>query len=226
MNLARRTQAQTGETAAAMKQYTQFLTSQTDQIASISATVARLEDRHKTDATEANQLRSLATNVMEANIKIFTTTALQMQQLLSNIPAQVDLQQPVFFEDAHGIPARLCLEWFNSLAAFQAGLEAHFQDMPGLKKVKNLEYALEDVGSKRKIDLTKSWRSIFRPGRRVNMSMVFPQTQAQSSSCPGCFSENVIAGGDTNDEIQWSVPRCYPSRVLEVAANILAESCK
>lgn len=207
MSRVQRIQAQTSETVALMKQNHQLLSFQADQIASICSTVARFVDSQKEDETEENDLRSLVTNVMESNVKIFTQV-LQMQQQMSNIPAQVDLQQPILFEDAHGRKAPLHLEWVNSLAAFQAGLEARFQDVPGLKKVKSMEYALQDVATKRKIDLTRSWESILRPGRRVNMSMVFPQTQAQSSSCPGCLAENTVVGGGMTDEIQWSVPCC------------------
>lgn len=144
------------------------------------------------------------TNVVESNVKIFAKV-LQMQQHVSKLPAQVDRQQPIVFEDAHGRITPFHVEFINTFAVFQAVLEARFQGVPGLKKVKSLEYVLQDLATRRKIDVTKSWESIFRPGKRVNMSMVFSQYQAQASLCPGCSSENVILGDDANDDIQWLV---------------------
>ena len=205
MDLLKKIEAETGGNMALAEQNHQLLACQADQIASISSTVARFVDSHQADATEATDLQALVTNVVESNVKIFTTV-LQMQQLLSSLPAQVDRQQPIVFEDAHERIAPFHVEFINSFAAFQAVLEARFEFVPGLKKVKSLEYALQDVASRRKIDLTKSWKSNFRPGRKVNMSMVFQQSQAQTSSCPGCFSENTIVVGDAiNGDIQWSV---------------------
>ena len=189
---------------ALVKQNHQLLAFQADQIASISSTVAKFVDSHQAGATEADDLRSLYTKVMESNIKI-STTVLHMHQILSNLPAQVDRQQPIVFEDAHGRLVPFHVEFINSFAVFQAVLEARFRDVPGLRKVKSLEYAMQDVASRTKIDLAGSWESIFRPGRRVNMSMVFQQDQAQSSSCPGCFTENAVVGDDTKDDVQWSV---------------------
>lgn len=196
---------------ALMKQNHQLLTFQADQIASISSTVARFVDSRKADVTEENDLRSLVTSVMESNVKIFAHV-LQLQQQLSNLPPQVDRQQPIVFEDAHGRIAPFHVEFINTFAVFQAVLEARFQDVPGLKKVKSFEYALQDLATRRKIDVTKSWESIFRPGRRVNMSMVFSQYQAQSSLCPGCSSENVAFGDVVDDDIQWLV--LYPATSL------------
>lgn len=199
-NLAQRTQTQTIETHALVQQNHHLLASQAQQIAS----VARSIDGHPEGATESDDLKLLVTNVMESNAKI-SITVLQIEQLLSNIPPQVDRQQPIVFEDAHGRQLPLHIELINSFPAFQAVLEARFRDVPGLKKVKNLEYTVHDVASRRKIDLTKPWESTFRPGRRMNMSVIFQQNQAQSSSCPGCFSENIVVGDDTNEDVQWSV---------------------
>lgn len=204
-DLVQRTQAQTVETHALVSYNQQLLAFQADQIASITSTVARVMDSHQADATEATDLRLLVTNAVESNIKIF----LQTQQLLSNLPAQVDRQQPIVFEDAHGRRTPFHIEFIDSFAVFQAVLEARFRNVPGLEKVRNLEYAVQDVASRRRVDLTKQWELIFRPGRRVNMSMVFQQSQARSSSCPGCSSENIVGGDNTNDDVQWLVlPLC------------------
>lgn len=152
MNLAETAQAQNGETLGLAKQNNQLLAFQADQIASISSTVARFVDSHRADSTTKMDLRSFATSVTESNVKIFNSV-MQMQALLSKLPAQVDRQQPVIFEDAHGRRAPFHVEFINSFAVFQAVLEERFRDVAGFKMVKNLEYTIQDVASRRKIDL-------------------------------------------------------------------------
>ncbi|KAK2597587.1 hypothetical protein N8I77_012365 [Diaporthe amygdali] len=190
------------QTNALAKQNHQLLVSHSELIVSISSAVDKITHRQEAQTTETSELESLVTKVMESNMRIFATV-LQMQQGLSQIPAQVDRQQPVIFEDAHGRLAPFHVEFINSFAAFQAVLEARFQDVPGLKKVRNREYTMQDVASKKMLDLNRPWESIFRPGRRANMSMVFEYNEAMSSSCPGCLSGNTVVGYGANDEIRW-----------------------
>ncbi|KAK2602929.1 hypothetical protein N8I77_009426 [Diaporthe amygdali] len=115
-----------------------------------------------------NGLLSLIQQVLQWNIKIFDGVT-QTQQLLYNIPPQVELQQPVIFEDAHGRLSPFHVEFINSFAAFQAVLEARFEDMPGLNKVRSFEYAMQDTRSKKILDLNRPWENNFRPGRKFAM---------------------------------------------------------
>ena len=93
----------------------------------------------------------------------------------------------------------------NSFEAFQAVMEVRFRHVPGLKKVQNIEYAIHESTSKRKIDLTAPWESVFLPGRKVNMSVVFHRPQTSMSSCPACLTENEIDDSSKGSEIQWWV---------------------
>lgn len=97
----------------------------------------------------------------------------------------------------------LHVEFINSFAAFQAVLEVRFSEVPGLKKVKGLEYAMEETASKKSLDITKPWESIFRPGRKVIMSMLFEQVETTISSCPACFREEVQKKDDEITHSQW-----------------------
>lgn len=142
-------------------------------------------------------------NVFETNMKIFQETVVRIENAQSNLPPQVERRKPVFFEDAHARSFPFHLEFINSFAAFQAVLEVRFSDVPGLKKVSRLEYAMHDTASKRALDLNRPWESLFRPGRRVVMSMLFQQTKKSSSSCPGCFTEDTSSEGEGNTHIQW-----------------------
>lgn len=152
--------------------------------------------------TETGEVKSLVAKILESNMRVFATV-LQIQQVLSEIPAQVNLQQPVILEDAHGRLAPFHIEFINSFTVFQAVLEARFHDVPGFKKVRNGEYMMQDVASKKTLDFTQPWESVFRPGRRANMSMVFEEDEAVSSVCPGCWTENISVGDGTTDDIHW-----------------------
>lgn len=122
---------------------------------------------------------------------------------LSSIPRQVNRQQPVSFEDAHGRIVPIYIEFVNSFDAFQAVLEIRFRDLPGLRKVQKLEYELQDSVSRRQVNLDNPWESIFLPGRNVAMSIVFRKPQAQTSSCPGCHSRNELYGAKARSETRW-----------------------
>jgi hypothetical protein len=135
-------------------------------------------------------------------MKIFELV-LSMQKIQSQIPPQVTRQQPVYFEDAHGRIAPFHIEFINSFEAFQAIMEVRFRHVPGLKKVQNSEYLLHEFNSKRELNLRAPWESVFLPGRKVNMSMVFQRPQASLSSCPGCQTENETEREATDKEIKW-----------------------
>jgi hypothetical protein len=81
-------------------------------------------------------------------------------------------------------------------------MEVRFRYLPGLKKVQNVEYAIQESRSKRRLDLTAPWDSIFLPGRKVDMSMVFRRPLISMSSCPGCQTENEIEDSNEGSEIQ------------------------
>ena len=89
------------------------------------------------------------------------------------------------------------------MQAFQAVMKVRFRHVPGLKKVENMEYTIQESTSRKKLDLYGRWETVFLPGRRVNMSMVFHQSQTSMSSCPGCQTENEVGSGGMDSEIQW-----------------------
>ncbi|CZR52510.1 uncharacterized protein PAC_02387 [Phialocephala subalpina] len=129
----------------------------------------------------------------------------------------IDRQQPVMFEDAHGRIAPFHVEFINSFEAFQAVMEVRFQHVPGLKKVQNNEYAIQELRSKRNLDLKAPWESVFLPGRKFNMSMTFHQQQNPVSSCPGCQTENAISIDQDGAEIKCANLECnmWYQRIVE-----------
>lgn len=138
--------------------------------------------------TQEDGLLSLVRKGLHWSTRIFDAV-IQIQQLLCTIPPQIEREQPVLFEDAHGRLTPFYVDFINSYDAFQAVLEVRFINMPGLRKVGNLEYAMQDAQSKQILDLSKSWENSIRPGRKFVMSMIFQLPKEVISSCPGCSTE-------------------------------------
>lgn len=184
------------ETKPLVKQNTELLNT---LIANMSSSLLNLSSQQQT-----NELQILMQKVLEANMRTFNTVV-QIQQLQSQMPPQIERQQPILFEDAHERLTPFHVEFINSFAAFQAVLEVRFSEVPGLRKVKGLEYTMQDTASNKSLDITKPWESIFRPGRKVIMSMLFEQVETTISSCPACFREDVQKKDDEKTHIQWCV---------------------
>lgn len=75
---------------------------------------------------------------------------------------------------------------------FETILAKRFERLPGKNKVIRKEYAIEESKSGRELARDWEWSRCFRPGLKVNMSMVFKQNQP-ISTCPGCQSETKAA---------------------------------
>ncbi|RDL34593.1 uncharacterized protein BP5553_07721 [Venustampulla echinocandica] len=183
----------TDEAQALVKQNHALLSIQTNLTLMISRNIENLSTRQQTE-----ELQSIVLKILDTNVKMYEMV-LDMQKLQSQLPVQVDRQQPVHFEDAHGRITPFHTEFINSFDAFQAVIESI---------------------SKRKLDLTASWDSVFLPGRKVNMSMVFRRPQTSMSSCPGCQAENEIEGSNRGSEIQCSNIDCkmWYQRIFEIDA--------
>jgi hypothetical protein len=90
--------------------------------------------------------------------------------------------------DALGRIAPVHLELINSWTVLESVLEARFHNIPGERKIKRREYALQDRSSQRDIQRNASFNSCFLPGGKVDMSMVFKQRHSEAH-CPGCGKE-------------------------------------
>jgi hypothetical protein len=160
--------------------------------------VANLTTQQKTQDLQAVMLK-----VVETNMKVYQIVLDMQSTIQHQLPPQIDSQKPVYFEDAHGRLTPFHIEFINSLEAFQAVMEVRFRHVPGLKKFQRREYLLQESGSKRKLDLQAPWDSVFLPGRRVVMSMIFQTPQISTSSCPGCQTENTAPTSIPQSEVQW-----------------------
>lgn len=140
----------------------------------------------------------------------------QLQQSLDDIrgilhmqasmPPQVFLQKPVLLLDAFGKVAPFHLDFIDSLDAFVAVLKIRSQHAgvqhAGLRKIDNREFYIRDTNRRRKIDVTRPWTSVFRPGQNVDMSMVF-RRRLTPSICPECGCQSDCHEEDEDQEIEW-----------------------
>jgi len=63
----------------------------------------------------------------------------------------------------------------------------------GAQKIERGEFALQDSGTGKDIDLTKDWEFCFLPGQKVDMSMIFNRNQygvIGNTNCPSCDNES------------------------------------
>jgi hypothetical protein len=82
---------------------------------------------------------------------------------------------------------------------FHTILAKRFEALPGNSKVGRREYVIEDHRSGKEFAMNRAWAMCFRPGQKVDMSMVFTQNM-KTTSCPGCRTESRVAD---NELVQW-----------------------
>lgn len=124
-----------------------------------------------------------------------------MVQLQERIPAQVALQNPVVLLDACGMVTPIHLDFINSAEAFLAVLRIRFKEhgitTRGLQKLDNAEYVFRN--HRTELSLGQPWKTVFRPGEHVEMSMVFHRA-VMTNTCPSCQCENAVREGS---ETEW-----------------------
>ena len=65
-------------------------------------------------------------------------------------------------------------------------LKWKFSNVPGLQKIEIGEYVLHDVFSEADIVRSGAIEKALRPGRRINMSMIFKLQGSKQAMCPKC----------------------------------------
>jgi hypothetical protein len=75
---------------------------------------------------------------------------------------------------------------------FETILIKRFEKLRGRTKVLRKEYAIEDSRSGQELNRRREWSMLFRPGQKVDMSIIFKQSNT-STSCPGCQTESRAA---------------------------------
>lgn len=89
-------------------------------------------------------------------------------------------------------------------------LQSNFKNIGSeARKIKRGEFAIQDSGTKRDVDLSLPWESCFCPGQRVDMSMVFSSIEAFERGCRGCPRPRCNEDNDDDftdgQDVEWFV---------------------
>ncbi|KAH8775850.1 hypothetical protein BGZ57DRAFT_953391 [Hyaloscypha finlandica] len=171
---------------------------------------------------QGKQLLDMTAKVIQTNIQIFQIV-LNLQNVITRIPGQLERQQPVYLVDAIGRHMPFHLEFVlsaeassivyipaqpaHNLQALISVLQANFKNVgSGAKKVRKGEFAIQDAATKMDIDLNSPWETCFTPGQHIEMSMVFSferdAPELYSLYCPKCGDPN-RENAAMNKDIEW-----------------------
>lgn len=131
------------------------------------------------------------------------TAVLSIQESLSHSMDRALIQQPFVLEDPLGRIAPVHLQWVTSWKGFYTNLALRFEGLPGLNKIEQREFVIQERATGREISDKEPWEIAFRPGTLVLMSLVFQRdgkTAESRSHCPYCGN---ISERETTDDIHW-----------------------
>ncbi|CZR56326.1 uncharacterized protein PAC_06214 [Phialocephala subalpina] len=129
--------------------------------------------------SQGKQVLDITSSVLRTNVKVFQMVV-QIHQFITTIPGQVERQQPVYMIDALGKASPFHLEF-----ALVSVLQINFRKYgSGEEKVARGDFAIQDVATKRDVDLKADWELCFFPGQRVVMSIILHRSL--NNKCPKC----------------------------------------
>ena len=138
--------------------------------------------------------------IISMNVRIFQAV-LDIQQILTTIPGQIERQQPVYLTDLWGRVAPFHLEFIQSAEALFSVLSVNFKEI-GYASVKVMNKQCIFYTRDACLDLRFPWENMFKPGKRVHMALIFYKSEIYRTACPRCSwpCESPVL-----DVIEWSV---------------------
>jgi len=73
---------------------------------------------------------------------------------------------------------------------FDMIITKRFEKHPGHGKVLKGEFAIEEDATGRELSRKSDWSLCFRPGQKVDMSMLFSELESNSNECPRCRTKS------------------------------------
>jgi hypothetical protein len=141
--------------------------------------------------------------ILQTNLRVFRMVY-DIQLFITQIPGQVQRQQPVYFVDAFNRESPFHLEFIRSADALLAVLKVNFKKSGvGPKMIDRGDFVIEESGSNHVIDITRDWENCFYPGQKVAMSMILRRMERATSPktfCPKCSKSHQHS---TDEEINW-----------------------
>jgi hypothetical protein len=81
-------------------------------------------------------------------------------------------------------------------------LLGHFRAVIGEKKVQKREFEIGDSMTRSTLTRKRPWSQICRPGRKIEMSMIFKDIDKTSVVCPKC---DTISKEEKGVQVEWLV---------------------
>ncbi|CAI6241983.1 unnamed protein product [Periconia digitata] len=136
---------------------------------------------------QGKALLESSAQVIHTNLRIFQIVH-NIHLFILQLPGQIQRQQPVYFTDPYNKESPFHLEFVRSPEALLAILKINLKESGcGPAMIDRGEFAIEELGTRRKVDLAAPWDICFFPGQKVAMSMVFKEPLKDAkSSCPSC----------------------------------------
>lgn len=161
----------------------------------VMARLRTISDAVGQTVQQSTGLVKTCTKILETNLRVFQMVY-DIHLFITQLPAQVERQQPVYFTDVFNRQAPFHLEFIRSAEALLAVIKTNFKTLGCHPNLVNTDFfVIEEAGTYRHIDITKDWEHCFYPGQRVAMSMVFGISFSLSCEyittfCPECKTQS------------------------------------
>lgn len=174
-----------------------------NQLISAGNTLAdRMSERLDWIRKLGSDLRSFMVRIIAGNLAIYQEV-IAIRKSIGALHRPLN-EDPFILEDALGRIAPVHLRFITSWDAFDAVMELRLKGLKGSVHVRKKQYILQEHATRREIDRTANWDSVFFPGQKVDMSLIFRKDtrvgETLLSSCPNCHSASDKA---TGTEVQW-----------------------
>ncbi|KAK9770307.1 hypothetical protein SCAR479_13048 [Seiridium cardinale] len=179
---------------------------------------SRIQDMEQSIQTlteNSNGIMSFVTNAVEGIIDLrrllesVAETVVHIRAILSTPYFMKSLDptrdMPIFLSDALGRKIDLPLELLVDWESLNTVLGVLFKSQKGYLMVLNHQFAIEDHCSGKDIKQDVPLQVGIRRGMRIDMSMVFTESQAIQGSCPRCHT---ITDAPENITIQCQTDHC------------------
>ena len=140
---------------------------------------------------QGKQILNTTTEVLRINVQIFQAVV-QLQSIVTQIPGQVERQQPVFLIDALGKPSPFHLEFIHSTKALAAVLADNFEKTGVAKRIQNGNFVIKDRLTGQTINAATDWDHSFFPGQKLEMLIVFTERDVEA---PEWYDQNKTTYG-------------------------------
>ncbi|KAF4633139.1 hypothetical protein G7Y89_g4976 [Cudoniella acicularis] len=177
---------------------------------------------------EKLDLQAKSSDMILKTVKSGITHIIDMKTVLSQVRCHILAQQttprglgthwqqaPVTLEDALGFLVPIPLELVNSWKMFDMILSERFEKHPGHWKVQRREYAIEGDATRRELSRPSEWSMCFRPGQKVDMSVLFSENDGSGNHCLRCRTKSEAL---SEAKFQCANPTCkmWFQRVVEI----------